>query len=111
MSAAAAAAGEDVTPEDWRLLRTLFWYRLLLLAGLGVVCVKAYAPFLFERIDRAIFLRSTLGYGAAALGLSLAVLYRKPGLVTQSLLHFFVDASGICLLVYHAHGLASGLGV
>jgi two-component system sensor histidine kinase PilS (NtrC family) len=108
---AAAATGEDVTPEDWRLLRTLSWYRLLLLAGLAVLCLKGYGPFLFERIDRAMFLRATLGYGGAALLLSLTVLYRKPGLVTQSLLHFFVDTAGICLLVYHGHGLASGLGV
>jgi two-component system sensor histidine kinase PilS (NtrC family) len=111
MSTAPAAQGEDVTPEDWRLLRTLSWYRLLLVAGLGVLCLKGYGPFLFERIDRSAFLVATFGYGAAALLLSLTVRYRRPGLVTQSLLHFFVDASAICLLVYHAHGLASGLGV
>lgn len=110
-SAVAAGPGEDVTPEDWRLLRTLSWYRLLLVAGLAVLCLKGYGPFLFERIDRLVFLRATLGYGAAAVMLALAVRYRRPGLVTQSLLHFFVDASGICLLVYLAHGLASGLGV
>ncbi len=103
--------GEEVTPEDWRLLRTLSYYRLLLVAGLVILCAKGYGPFMFERIDRMAFYRATLIYGAAALLLLPAVWYRKPGLVTQSLLHFFVDACGICLLVYNAHGLASGLGV
>ena len=111
MELAATGHGEEVTPEDWRLLRTLSYYRLLLVIGLVVLCAKGYGPFMFERIDRAAFYSATLIYGVAALLLLPAVWYRKPGLVTQSLLHFFVDASGICLLVYNAHGLASGLGV
>lgn len=102
---------EEVTPEDWRLLRTLSYYRLLLVVGLAILCAKGYGPFMFERIDRIAFYQATLGYGIAALLLLPAVWYRKPGLVTQSLLHFFVDGAGICLLVYNAHGLASGLGV
>ena len=102
---------EEVTPEDWRLLRTLSYYRLLLVVGLVILCAKGYGPFMFERIDRIAFYHATLAYGIAALLLLPAVWYRKPGLVTQSLLHFFVDGAGICLLVYNAHGLASGLGV
>jgi two-component system sensor histidine kinase PilS (NtrC family) len=111
MNAVAASPGEDVTPEDWRLLRTLSWYRVVLVVGLAVLCAKGYGPFMFERIDRAAFLRATLVYGGAALLMFLPLRLRRPGLVTHSLLHFFVDASGICLLVYQAHGLASGLGV
>ncbi|MDE0855315.1 MAG: hypothetical protein OSA97_12930, partial [Nevskia sp.] len=111
MELALRAAGEEVTPEDWRLLRTLSYYRLLLVAGLMVLSAKGYGPFLFERIDRSAFNHATLLYGVAALLLLPAVRFRRPGLVTQSLLHFFVDASGICLLVYNAHGLSSGLGV
>ncbi len=111
MALAAAALGEEVTPEDWRLLRTLSWYRVVLVVGLAILSAKGYGPFMFERIDRAAFLHATLGYGLAALLLFVPVLYRKPGLVTQSLVHFFIDAAGICLLVYNAHGLASGLGV
>jgi len=111
MELALTGPGEAVTPEDWRLLRTLSFYRLLLVVGLLVLCTQGYGPFMFERIDRAAFYHATVVYGAAALLLLPAVQYRKPGLVTQSLLHFFVDACGICLLVYDAHGLASGLGV
>ncbi|MFI4982407.1 MAG: hypothetical protein ACHQIO_18820, partial [Nevskiales bacterium] len=78
---------EEVTPEDWRLLRTLSYYRLLLVAGLVILCAKGYGPFMFERIDRTAFYHATLAYGIAALLLLPAVWYRKPGLVTQSLLH------------------------
>ena len=111
MELAVPGGNEEVTPEDWRLLRTLSYYRLLLVAGLVVLCAKGYGPFMFERIDRLAFYHATVIYGVAALLMLPAVMYRKPGLVTQSLLHFFVDASGICLLVYNAHGLSSGLGV
>ncbi len=111
MGPAPDGATGPVTPEDWRLLRTLSYYRLLLVAGLLVLCTQGYGLFMFERIDRVGFFRSTLVYGAAALLLLPALRFRRPGLVTQSLLHFFVDACGICLLVYEAHGLSSGLGV
>lgn len=110
-SAAAFVPGEEVTPEDWRLLRTLSWYRLLLVVGLAVFCAKGYGPFMFERFNRADFLQATLIYGVAALLLFIPVQFRKPGLVTQALGHFFIDAAGICMLVYNAHGLSSGLGV
>jgi two-component system sensor histidine kinase PilS (NtrC family) len=102
---------QRVTPEDWRLLRTLSYYRLLLVIGLLVLCTQGYGAFLLERIDRGPFLRATVAYGLAALLLMPPVLYRKPVVSAQALLHFTVDACGICLLVYHAHGLASGLGV
>jgi len=111
MELAAAGPGVEVTPEDWRLLRTLSYYRLLLVAGLMILCSKGYGPFMFERIDRAAFFNATLVYAAAAVLLLPAVRWRLPGLMTQSMMHFFVDACGICLLVYKAHGLASGLGV
>ena len=102
---------EAVTPEDWRLLRILSYYRLLLVAGLVVLCAQGYGVFVFQRIDRVPFYHATLVYGVAALLLLLPVLRRWPGLQAQALLHFMVDAAGICLLVYTAHGLSSGLGV
>jgi two-component system sensor histidine kinase PilS (NtrC family) len=111
LSEADPGGGERVTLEDWRLLRILSYYRLLLVVGLVFLCSRGYGPFMFERIDRLAFYRGTLAYGVAALLLLPALRWRKPGLVTQALLHFFVDASGICLLVYNAHGLVSGLGV
>ncbi len=100
-----------VTAEDWRLLRTLSYYRLLLVVGLVILCAKGYGPFLFEHIDRSAFYHATVVYGTAALLLVIPVRYRWPRLEAQALLHFMVDAAGICLLVYNAHGLASGLGV
>lgn len=100
-----------VTPEDWRLLRTLSYYRLLLVAGLVVLCAQGYGVFVFQRIDRVPFYHATLVYGVAALLLLLPALRRWPRLQAQALLHFMVDAAGICLLVYTAHGLSSGLGV
>jgi two-component system, NtrC family, sensor histidine kinase PilS len=102
---------EAVTPEDWRLLRTLSYYRLLLVAGLVVLCAKGYGVFLFERIEREPFYHATLLYGIAALLLMPAVMNRWPRLEAQALVHFVVDAAGICLLVYAARGLSSGLGV
>jgi two-component system sensor histidine kinase PilS (NtrC family) len=111
LAISSAGAGEQVTPEDWRLLRTLSYYRLLLVVGLLVLSTQGYGPFMFERVDRAGFYHATLIYGLAALALLPMVLSRQPWLVAQALLHFAVDAGGICLLVYEAHGLASGLGV
>ncbi|MDR3414666.1 MAG: histidine kinase dimerization/phospho-acceptor domain-containing protein [Nevskia sp.] len=111
MELAEPARGQLETPEDWRLLRILSYYRLLLVMGLVILCAKGYGPFLFERIERGPFYHATIAYGTTALLLLPLTLYRTLGLTPQALLHFAIDACGISLLVYTTHGLSSGLGV
>jgi two-component system sensor histidine kinase PilS (NtrC family) len=113
MAATAALAGpaQESTPEDWRILRTLAYYRLLLVAGLILLGARGYGLYLSDRIEPGQFLQASLAYGVPALLLLLLAIYRRPGLTTQALLQFSVDALGTSLLLYIAKGTPSGLGV
>lgn len=107
---AAVEREPDTAPDDWRILRTLSYYRLLL-AGLLALGSRGHIPYFFDRIEPHVFSRSAAGYFAVALLLLPVVLARRPRLSTQVHLHFIVDAVAICALVYGARGISSGLGV
>ena len=100
----------DEKADDWRILRTLTYYRLLL-AALITLGARGHIPYFFDRVDPSLFPLMALGYTAGALMLLPVVLLRRPGLGAQTQLHFIADALGICCLVYAANGVSSGLGV
>lgn len=98
-------------PEDWRILRALSLYRLMLLALLLTMQESGYTPSFFAHIDMALFHAVCLGYAAGALLLLPVVWRRCPPLPGQAHLHYALDAAGVTLLVYACDGVGSGMGV
>jgi two-component system sensor histidine kinase PilS (NtrC family) len=100
-----------VDPEDWRILRTLAGYRLLLIALLLVVHFLHLGNWLFDRAEPKAFFPIALAYLVPAILLLLATYRRLPSIELQAHLAFFVDSLVIVLLMYTARGISSGLGV
>ncbi|MBL6749208.1 MAG: hypothetical protein ISP90_01735 [Nevskia sp.] len=100
----------DTAPDDWRILRALSYYRLLL-TGLLMLGARGHIPYFFDRIDPAPVFRGAFAYFLAALLLLPVALGRRPRLAAQAHIQFIVDALGISVLVYAAHGISSGLAV
>ena len=99
------------TSDDWRILRALSLYRLLLLALLLAMQESGYTPSFFDHIHMRLFHYTCIGYAAAAL-LLLALVYRsRTYLRAQTHLNFALDAIGVTLLVYACNGVGSGMGV
>lgn len=98
-------------PEDWRILRVLAGYRLLLVVLLGSVSWYGYGPYLFDEASSGELLRLALGYLPPALLLIVATSLRVPPLTWQAHAAFLVDAAAIIALMHSAKGASSGLGV
>ncbi|GAC1633774.1 MAG: two-component system sensor histidine kinase PilS [Nevskia sp.] len=98
-------------PEDWRVLRVLSVYRLLLVALLAALCLWGYGPYLFDQASSADIFGITLIYLLVALPMQLATMLRVPLLNTQAHLAFLVDAGAIIALMHVSRGVSSGLGV
>lgn len=99
------------TPEDWRILRALSLYRLLLITLLLTVYEAGYGNNVLELPLRVEFHGSLIAYALAALLLLLQVVYRTPRGSIQVHLHFGIDLIGIGMLVFSSGGVSSGLGI
>jgi two-component system sensor histidine kinase PilS (NtrC family) len=99
------------TPEDWRILRALSLYRLLLDILLLVLMETGIGTDLFGQIAPRWFHLTCIVYAIAALLLLLPVLYRTPRIAIQAHLHCAVDVVAIISLIYASGGISSGLGV
>ena len=104
------AAGVVAAPEDWRLVRLLSLYRLLLVTALLVLLETGYAGQVLTSIEPGWYRWTCQAYGVAALLLVwLAQLrMRKIGWLTH--LNFFVDLAAVANLVYASGGVDDGLG-
>lgn len=100
-----------VDPEDWRILRTLAAYRLVLVALLIGVHLFSLESYFFDRAEPGRFFGIALGYAVPALALMAASIARVPRLAPQAHLAFVVDTLAIVLLMVAARGVSSGLGV
>lgn len=98
------------TPEDWRILRLLSLYRLLLVTLLIVLFETGHAPRFFETVAPVWFRWTCNAYAVAALGLMLLVQLRRPPLQGQAHLHVLVDIAALSLIVYSCGGVPTGLG-
>ncbi len=101
----------DQTPEDWRILRALSLYRLLLDVLLLTVFETGYGAFLFSPVHPRWFHITCIAYAIAALLILLPVLYRTPRPTIQAHLHFAIDLIAIVNLVFTTGGVSAGLGV
>ncbi len=108
---ASPVSARFVDPEDWRILRTLAGYRLVLIALLLGVHFFDLGAWFFDRSEPSQFFRIVGAYALPALLLLVATYRRFPSIALQAHLAFFVDALAIILLMYAARGASSGLGV
>lgn len=96
--------------EDWRVLRALGLYRLLLLIILVVAEQAGYAAHFFPNLHNSIFHGICIGYALAALIIVLIVYREWPALPTQVPVQFTIDVIGVTLLVYASGGVSTGVG-
>ncbi|MBI2383583.1 MAG: PAS domain-containing protein [Gammaproteobacteria bacterium] len=99
------------TPEDWRILRALALYRLLLVGLLLTLYQSGYAASFFADVRPRWFYGTCLLYALAALLLVVPLLYRMPRVDWQAHLHFATDVLATTSMVYASGGVPSGMGV
>lgn len=98
-------------PDDWRILRTLAGYRLLLVTLLLVMHSAGYSPYFFDQMDMRTFVRIALAYTGLALALVPPLFWRQPRLTAQAHAGLATDTVMTTCLVFGAGGVSSGLGV
>lgn len=106
-----ATEARFATSEDWRILRALSLYRLILITLLLVVLQSGYGADLWTTPPQPPLRRACIVYALTALLLVLAVVYRTPRGSVQVHLHFAADLLGIGTLVYFSGGVSSGFGI
>jgi two-component system, NtrC family, sensor histidine kinase PilS len=104
-------ASHHPTPEDWRILRALSFYRLVLVTLQLVLQQSGYLSLIFADFQPALFYYGCVVYAIVALLLLLPIVYRRPGVELQAHAQFFVDAALVTTLAYACGGVPSGLGM
>ena len=105
------ADASKLTPEDWRILRALSLYRLLLVTLLLLLQQGGVMRQLFEPFQRELFYYACVVYAIVALLLVLPIVYRRPRVELQAHAQFFVDTAAITTLSYACGGVPSGLSM
>ncbi|MGH8482160.1 MAG: sensor histidine kinase, partial [Nevskiaceae bacterium] len=98
-------------PEDWRILRALSFYRLVLVTIQLVLVESGYLSGIFDEFKPKLFYTTCVAYAALALLLLVPLVYRRPRVQWQAHGQFFVDTVGITTLAYACGGVPSGLGM
>ncbi len=106
-----AAAPRDSTHADWRLLRLLSIYRLLLISALLITYETGFSGVIFEQALPKLFRYTCDGYAIVSLLLLIPLLSRKPAIATQAQIQFAIDAGALGLLVYTSGGVPNGMGI
>ncbi|HUR40625.1 MAG TPA: ATP-binding protein [Verrucomicrobiae bacterium] len=104
-------ASAHPTPEDWRILRALSFYRLLLVTLQLVLFETGYTAFMFAPFHPGLFYSACVVHAVLALLLMLGIVYRRPPLAWQAHGQFFVDTAAITALAYACGGVPSGIGM
>ena len=111
MTAAVTSTQRDSTRADWRLLRLLSLYRLLLISGLLIAYETGFSGVIFEQSLTKLFRYTCDGYAITALLLLLPLVWRRPRLSTQAQVQFAIDVVALGLLVYASGGVPNGMGI
>lgn len=99
------------TPEDWRILRALSLYRLLLVTVLLLLRQSGWLARIFDPFNPQLFYWACVAYAIFALLLLLPIVYRRPRVELQTHLQFFVDTAAITTLAYACGGVPSGMSM
>ncbi len=97
-------------PEEWRVLRLLSLYRLLLVAMIIGLLQSGVAEHLFENLSRFWAVLTTLIYGLMALALMAILVQRRPALHVQAHLQVLGDVLCLSVFIFACGGIATGLG-
>lgn len=97
--------------DDWRVLRALTLYRLLLITLLLTLLESGFTLTLFNRVDAGLFRSINHGYALTSLSLLAPLLLQRPTAGMQMGLQFGIDALFLSALVYATGGIKSGLGI
>ena len=97
------------TPEDWRILRALSLYRVLLVTLQLVLYETGYLARIFEPFNAPLFYGACVAHAVVALALMLPIVYRRPSVGLQAHAQFAVDTAAILLMAFAAGGVPSGL--
>ncbi|HUS25060.1 MAG TPA: ATP-binding protein [Candidatus Binatia bacterium] len=111
MIRAVSDATAHATPEDWRILRGLAFYRLVLVALELVLYESGMLGLFADRVQARDFYSTAILYAIAALLLLLPITYRRPRVALQAHLHFGVDLAALLLMMYSCGGVSSGFGM
>ncbi|PTU32709.1 sensor histidine kinase [Stenotrophobium rhamnosiphilum] len=106
-----AASQRDSTHADWRLLRLLSLYRLVLISALLIAYETGFSGVIFEQTLSKLFRYTCDAYAIVALALLLPLFARRPSLTTQAQIQFAIDAIALGLLVYASGGVPNGMGI
>ena len=98
-------------PEDWRILRLLSLYRLVLIGALLIAYESGYSLVIFEQTLPRLFRYTCDAYAIGALLLLLPLMSQRPRLIVQAQVQFAVDTLAIGLLVYASGGVPNGMGI
>ena len=100
-----------LTPEDWRILRALSLYRLLMVTVLLLLHQGGWLQVIFDSFRPLLFYSVCVAYAIVALLLLLPIVYRRPRVELQAHAQFFFDTAGITTLAYACGGVPSGLSM
>jgi two-component system sensor histidine kinase PilS (NtrC family) len=107
---AVAASGSAIEAEEWRVLRLLSLYRLLLVGTLVALLRFDAVHQLFPNVEARGYQWTCTLYGTAALLLVALLQRRRIALPVQSHLQIGFDLFGLCLLLLFCGGISTGLG-
>ncbi|MEM6987959.1 MAG: HAMP domain-containing sensor histidine kinase [Pseudomonadota bacterium] len=93
------------SPQDWSVLRTLCWFRLLLCVALAYALAQAALNNPLSNILRTPYFAINALYATIGLTLSLMLWRRALSFATQVWTHVFSDLIVISLLVLTAQGI------
>ncbi len=104
-------SGPTAAPDDWRILRTLSIYRLVLVSLLIALYLLGFAPYFLETVSMRDFYRICLAYAVAAVCLLPPAFRGGVDIRVQTYFGFAIDAMALVALVFASKGIGSGFGV
>jgi two-component system sensor histidine kinase PilS (NtrC family) len=111
MIRAVSDSRQHQTPEEWRILRALSFYRLVLVIIQLVLQQSGYLSGIFDEFKPTLFYSVCVVYAIAAGLALLPIVYRRPRVELQAHGQFFIDTAAITALAYACGGVPSGLGM
>jgi len=104
-------AADHQTPEDWRILRALSFYRLVLVTVQLVLVQSGWLARIFDGFRPDLYYNTCLAYAVVAVLLLLPIAYRRPRVEWQAHGQFFADTVAMMTLAYASGGVPSGLAM
>ena len=102
---------QETTPQSWRQLAYLNYYRVSLAVLLGVAYLLPRMPNPLGNFDLNLFRAVSIAYFAACALAVFSIRLRWPSFALQSYAYLGFDIAAITLLMHASGGVGSGLGL